>query len=136
MARSIRLKERAGDQHQIAVAHSNMAEVELRLNHPREALDHAKRAVQIGEKAGARSDLADMYKNVANASLALGDMESAFKAGERAVTLAASTGRVYLADTMATLERVAARAEATDATRWHEANAAARATIAKNRVEK
>lgn len=133
MAHSLRLKERAGDQHQIAVAHSNMAEVERRLNRPREALEHATRAVEIGEKAGAHSDLADMYKNMAEASLALGDIETALAAGHRAVTLAESTGRVYLPDALATLERAMARAHETDAQRWSDAIEAAGATIAKHR---
>lgn len=136
LLRSLRLKERAGDLHQILVANSNMAEVELRLGRPREALAHAKRAVQMGEKAGIESDLADMYKNVADASLALGDIEGALEAGKRAVVIAANSGRVYLADAIASLGRAITKAEADEKSEWSHLIEKAKTVVAEHRGDK
>ncbi|WP_436616590.1 tetratricopeptide repeat protein [Sorangium sp. So ce1024] len=65
--RALRLKERAGDLHQIAVTCSNLAEVELLLGDVPAALERARRSVHLGEQARAGSDLADMYRSMREA---------------------------------------------------------------------
>jgi class 3 adenylate cyclase/tetratricopeptide (TPR) repeat protein len=111
LLRSLALKERAGDLHQIAVAYNNLAEVELRLRDPA-ALDHARRSVRLGEQARAGSDLADMYRNLAEASLAVGELTEALDTGQKALAIAEVSGRVYLGDVAVSFARVCAKASA------------------------
>ena len=96
--RAIRLKERSGDLHQIAIGYSNLAETELAMKELAAARDHARRAVRIGEQSRAGSDLADMYRNLAEAELGTGDLGAALAAGQKALAIAETRGQVYLGD--------------------------------------
>jgi len=105
--RSLKLKERQGDLYNIAIAHNNLAEVELRLGQVERALTHARQAVRLGEQVGARADMADMLKNLAQASLASGNAAEAVDAGARALELAqAPAGRVYLGEVATTVAEI------------------------------
>lgn len=103
LLRSLRLKQRLGDPNQLAIAHSNISECELRLSNVRAAIDHAKKAIHYGEQARAGYDLADMYRNLAQASIAAGDFDSSIDAGTKALAIASNAGRIYLPATVATV---------------------------------
>src|SRR5262249_9596912 len=94
--RSLRLKERVGDLHQIAVAYSNLVETDLAMKDVPAALDHGLRAVEIGERVGAGYDLAEMYRNLAEARFASGDVAGALDAGHKALSRTDGAGRIYL----------------------------------------
>ncbi|WP_437985173.1 AAA family ATPase [Sorangium sp. So ce117] len=110
---SLRVKEKAGDLHQIAVAYSNVAEVELEMNEHAAAFEHARRAVRLAEQIHAESDLAEMYRNLGAAALGLRKVDAAMDACLNAVRIAERAGRVYLDGTVETLARVCARAAET-----------------------
>ncbi|MFT3769595.1 MAG: AAA family ATPase [Minicystis sp.] len=111
--RALEVKQRLGDLHQLAVAHSNLAEVALSLADVGAAFEHVREAVQLGEQTGTRSDLGDMYRNLADISLAAGQLGAALDAGQRALDAARDAGLVYLLQVGRTILATCARA-ATD----------------------
>jgi tetratricopeptide (TPR) repeat protein len=115
LMKSLTLKERAGDVHQLAVTHNNLAQVELRLGHAASAVTHARRSVALGEKAAAQSDLAAFYDNLAEALMAAGQAREALAVARRALDVAATTGRVYLAEVAESVARLCASASAPEA---------------------
>jgi tetratricopeptide (TPR) repeat protein len=106
--RSLALKEREGDLYQVAIAHNNVAEVNLHLGRGVDALTHAARAVKLAERVGAGSDLSDMLRNYAEALLATGAPDQAFAAASRAFSEASNASSVYLVDVAQTLASVIA----------------------------
>jgi class 3 adenylate cyclase/tetratricopeptide (TPR) repeat protein len=107
---SLALKEREGDLQLRAIAHNNLAEVELRIGDASAALRHAEKSVRGLEQLGATTDLPDALRNLAEALAANGRAVEALAAAERSVALAREgAGRVYLGDAAVALARVASR---------------------------
>src|SRR4029079_3387765 len=107
---SLRAKEKAGDLHQIAIAYTNVAELEIEMRELPAALAHARRAVHTAEQIHAESDLAEMYRVVAEAALAPGKGGEAINAGMRALGIAKNVGKHYLDEVVLTLARSCVRA--------------------------
>lgn len=105
--RSLKLNEREADLFQLAMAHNNLAEVELLLGDAATAYKHASWAVQLGEGAQAHGNLADIYRNMAEASLALALEEQALTYALKAFESAKALSRgEYLRPTVSTLARM------------------------------
>lgn len=123
--RSLAMKEREGDLYQVAIAHNNVAEVNLHLGRGVDALTHAHLAVKLAERVGAGSDLADMLRNYAEALLVTGAPEPAFDAASRAFSEASNASSVYLVDVAQTLASIVAVISEGDSAKANQAAVAA-----------
>jgi len=112
LTRSLRLKERAGDLHQLAVAHNNFAELLLGVGDLSSALDLALHAVALATKARAESDIPEMHRMVSAITLPMGKLRTAIEHGIEAMQGAVSRAPLYVADAAKTLTEACVRGAA------------------------